>query len=113
MARRGAGEGNIYRRADGRWVARLHLGFAGGRRLRKHYYGATRREVQEKLTRAQRDLQLGLPVDLDGRQTLESFLHQWLRDVVKPSVRPSTYTSYDCMCASTSCPSSGGCHSAS
>lgn len=95
MARRGAGEGNIYRRADGRWVARLHLGYAGGRRLRKHFYAATRREAQDKLARAQHDQHLGLPVGLDGRQTLESFLHQWLRDVVKGSVRPSTYTSYE------------------
>jgi integrase len=95
MARRGAGEGNIYRRADGRWVARLHLGYAGGRRMRKHYYGVTRREVADKLARAKHDLNRGLPVGLDGRQTLESFLHQWLRDVVKVSVRPSTYTSYE------------------
>lgn len=95
MARRGAGEGNIYRRADGRWVARLHLGYAGGKRLRKHFYGTTRREVADKLTKARHDLQRGLPVGLDGRQTLEAYLHQWLRDVVKPSVRPSTYTAYE------------------
>lgn len=95
MARRGAGEGNIYRRADGRWCGRLNLGYAGGKRLRKHFYGTTRREVQEKLTRAANDLQLGLPVGMDGRQTLGQFLHLWLRDVVRPSVRPSTYISYE------------------
>ena len=39
--RRGQNEGNIYQRADGRWEARVHLGYQGGRRLRKSYYGPT------------------------------------------------------------------------
>jgi integrase len=95
VARRGPGEGNVYRRADGRWVARLQLGYSGGRRLRKHFYGLTRREVQDKLDRAKLDVQQGLPVGVDGRLTLAEYLRQWLADVVRPSVRPSTYTAYE------------------
>jgi hypothetical protein len=32
--RRGPGEGSIYQRADGRWVAILDLGWQAGRRKR-------------------------------------------------------------------------------
>lgn len=35
MARRGSGEGNIYRRADGLWVGRVSLGYTAGKRRRK------------------------------------------------------------------------------
>lgn len=95
MARRGPNEGNIYQRADGRWEARLHLGYEAGRRRRKSFYGHTRREVQEQLTRALRDVQEGLPVATDERQTVEDYLRRWLVGAVRPSVRPRTYTTYE------------------
>ena len=93
--RRGHNEGSIYLRSDGRWHARLHLGYEGGRRIRKSYYGATRREVQEKLTAGMRNLQLGTPPLADERESLSRFLDRWLVDTVEPSVRPSTYRSYE------------------
>jgi len=44
--RRGANEGSIFRRkTDGRWVAVKSLGYDGGKRVRKAYYGHTREEV--------------------------------------------------------------------
>lgn len=43
--RRGANEGSIFQRKDGRWCAVLHVGYSGGRRQRKAYYGHTREEV--------------------------------------------------------------------
>ena len=95
MARRGANEGNIYPRADGRWEARAHLGYEAGRRRRKSFYGRTRREVQEKLTRALRDLQQGLPVTNDERETVEHYLRRWLAETVRPRRRPRTYTTYE------------------
>ncbi len=95
MARRGANEGNIYQRADGRWEARLHLGYEAGRRRRKSFYGHTRREVQEQLTRALRDVQQGLPLATDERQTVEQYLRRWLVEAVLPSVRPRTYATYE------------------
>jgi integrase len=60
MARRGHGEGSIFQRKDGRWVGTLNLGWQDGKRARKSFYGRTRREVAEALTKAQRDAQLGL-----------------------------------------------------
>jgi len=94
MARRGPNEGNIYLRADGRWVARLTVGYQGGKRVRKHFYGHSRREAQERLTRALRDAQQGLPVGIDERQTVAQYLTRWLEDAVRPSVRPRTYVTY-------------------
>jgi integrase len=88
--KRGNNEGTIVQRGDGRWVAAATR--PDGKR--KWLYGKSRREVQEKLTAALRDVQQGLPLP-SGRQTLGQFLDTWLADVVKPSVRPGTYTSYE------------------
>ena len=93
MSRRGRGEGSIIRLADGRWQARVDLGWQGGRRRRKALYGRTRKDVVAKLTKALRDVQRGVPLG-DGRQTLGPYLDQWLTVVVKPSVRPKTHHSY-------------------
>ena len=43
--RRGQGEGAIFQRKDGRWVASLDLGWSDGKRQRQHLQGRTRREV--------------------------------------------------------------------
>lgn len=59
MARRGHGEGSIYQRQDGRWVGTLNLGWQDGKRRRKSFYGSTRREINEALTKAQRDSRSG------------------------------------------------------
>lgn len=91
--RRGPNEGSIYQRKDGRWVASVNLGWADGKRQRKHFIGHTRREVQDKLTAALSDLAKGLPVKLE-RQKVEQFLENWLEEAVKPSVRPKTFSSY-------------------
>ncbi|MDA1129646.1 MAG: tyrosine-type recombinase/integrase [Chloroflexi bacterium] len=93
MARRGNGEGSIYKRLDGRWAAVVNLGWQDGKRKRKTYYGSTRREVQEQLTVALRTHQQGLPVASD-RLTVGQFLDNWLVESVKSTVRPRTYLSY-------------------
>ncbi len=94
MGKRGHNEGSIYKRSDGRWAATLTLGYEGGKRKRKTYYGETRREVQEQLTAALRALQQGIPI-LSGRQHLGDYLAQWLEDSVRPYRRPKTYRSYE------------------
>ena len=69
--RRGRGEGSISRRGDGRWQARIDLGYQNGKRTRKHYYGATRAEVVAKLARALGKVQQSLPLPAE-RQTVRS-----------------------------------------
>ena len=90
--RRGYGEGSIHKRADGRWVGTVELGWRTGRRQRKSVYAKTRREVTAKLREAQQRVEQGLAV-LDDRRLLSDFLDTWLEQVVRPSVRPRTYES--------------------
>ena len=94
MAKRGNGEGSIYKRADGRWCAAISAGWKDGKPLRKYIYGQTKGEVREKLTKAKRDQDMGLPVAVE-RQKLSDYLHNWLENCAKPSIRPKTYTSYE------------------
>lgn len=88
--RRGHGEGSIKQRADGLWEARISL--PDGKR--RSFYGKTRKEAQDKLRAALRDLDAGLDLSA-GRQTLAQYMTRWLADVAQPKVRASTYKSYE------------------
>ncbi|MCM8746829.1 hypothetical protein NET03_09870 [Thermomicrobium sp. CFH 73360] len=93
MPRRGRFEGTLYHRADGRWEAKVGLGFINGRWVRKSIYGRTRREVQEKLTILLANVQRSLPV-LDERTTVGEFLTQWLT-AIRTRLCPKTFRSYE------------------
>ena len=93
MAKRGQNEGSIFKQKDGIWRAYMNLGYQGGKRRRKYFYGKTRAEVQEKLTAAIRNRQLGLAVTND-KITFGQFVDRWLEESVKPSVRPRTFVRY-------------------
>jgi len=77
MNRRGRGEGSITQRADGRWMARVDLGWQDGKRKYKAVYGRTRRGVAGNLTKALRDAQQGITLP-DERQTVAQVLDAWL-----------------------------------
>lgn len=87
--RRGHGEGSIKQRPDGRWEARVSL--PGGKR--RSFYGTTRKEAQDQLRAALRDIDAGLDLAA-GRQTVGHFLEEWLADVVAPKLAPKTISSY-------------------
>jgi integrase len=93
MGKRGQGEGTIRKRADGRWEAMITVPQDDGSTKRHSVYGKTQGEVRKKLTEARRTLDQGGTL-ITERQTVAAFLDRWLRDVVKPSVRPKTYDSY-------------------
>lgn len=93
MSKRGQNEGSIFKQKDSTWRAYMNLGYQGGTRKRKYFYGKTRKEAQEKLTAALRNRQLGLPVSND-KITFGQFLDSWLDESVKPSVRASTLDRY-------------------
>jgi integrase len=59
----------------------------------KSCYGRTRKEVQEKLRAALRDLDAGLDPGT-SRQTVGQFLDRWIADVVTPTLAPKTVSSY-------------------
>jgi integrase len=91
--RRSRGEGAVTQLPDGRWQARLDLGWQHGKRVRKAFYGRTRREVLDRLLRARADLARGLRPPPD-RLTVAQHLATWLETAVRPTARPPTYRSY-------------------
>ena len=92
--RRGRGEGSIVQRADGRWMARVDLGWQGGRRQSKAIYGRTRREVADALRDALKAAEQGMLLP-NERQTVAEFLTRWLQDVAQTRVRPRTCVTYE------------------
>jgi integrase len=89
VTRRSPGEGSIYHRADGRWVAQISIGPRSSRRYRKRTR-ATRRDAQRALVELRADRERGLS---PTRATLSGFLAEWVRDV--RNIRPTTRHGYD------------------
>ena len=89
MARRGHGEGSIYQRKDGRWTAAITL----ENRKRKTFYGKTRKDVQEQLTKALHDQQQGT-LAMGPKQSVKQYLEKWLEEVHRPTIRYRTYKRY-------------------
>jgi len=87
--RRDRGEGSVFQRKDGRWVAQIELGDG----KRKQYYLKTRKEAVEKLRKAQRELEEGT-LATGPQQTVKQYLEYWLEEVHKPSLKVSTYVKY-------------------
>jgi integrase len=93
-ARRGHGEGSIFQRGDGRWVARITIGYdANGKRRRKTVYGLTKKQVQDKLTKLQQRKMLGA-IPNAASMKVSVFLNRWLEDVARVTVCESTYDRY-------------------
>ncbi|HTK06309.1 MAG TPA: site-specific integrase [Ktedonobacteraceae bacterium] len=90
MAKRGNGEGSIYRRkSDGKWTGSVSLD-DGKRRV---IYGKTRKEVQEKMKALLHEQQQGKLV-ANSSQTIEQFIVDWLENTHRRKVRPRTYERY-------------------
>lgn len=90
--RRGSGEGGIYRRGDGRWVAVVEMGYLAGKRRRRVVYGKTRKEVGEKLKDLHAQQQEGTLQDT-GKLTVGGYLLDWL-EFAKTKRRPTTIEVY-------------------
>lgn len=94
-ARRAPGEGSIYQRADGKWEGSVSAGRTqSGKRRRLKVTADTQREVAERLTSLRNAVRAGLSTDA-SRLTVGEWLHRWLRDEVRTSVRPRTYEGYE------------------
>ena len=94
-ARRMAGEGALYERADGMWVASLDLGTTpDGRRRRWTAKSRTQQGALEKLRKARHDKAAYGDIPTSS-PTLAEWLAQWLRDIVLPNAKPRTYTEYE------------------
>lgn len=91
--KRGQGEGSIYQRADGVWVASVSLGTENGRRRRRTVYGRTKTEVKQKLQALLAELQTKGTIPDPTRLTVAQYLDQWAQWAAG-TVRPSTMESY-------------------
>lgn len=94
--KRGNGEGTIYQRPDGRWMAQGTIGrdYETGKPKRVTFYGKTRKEVQEKLANALHSQQKGTYVP-PSKITFADWLDTWLKEYAKSNIRPTTYGSYE------------------
>lgn len=90
--RRGNNEGSITKRADGRWMARVTIGFVNGKLQRKAVYGKTREEAALKMREIQRKLDRGIPVQ-SSSPLVKDYLAEWLQHR-RDNLAPRTYVGY-------------------
>jgi integrase len=93
--RRSHGEGSVFRRAsDGRWVGRVEVGHADGKRKRVTVYGNTEREALAKLREVVKAKERGQDFTA-RRRTVAEWLTEWLDDVkATDGTRPQTVRWY-------------------
>ncbi|MBC9716860.1 site-specific integrase [Streptomyces sp. TRM66268-LWL] len=89
--KRGNGEGSIYPYKNG-FAAYVWATTPTGERKRKYVYGKTRPETHDKWLKLHGEAKKG-PVATSS-PTLAQYLAYWLRDVVKPELKPKTAETY-------------------
>ena len=83
--KRANGEGSIYQRRDGKWIAQLPIGrYTNGHVKYKRYACATQREARDRLRQAQNHLDHGQRLDAKA-VTVGEYLDYWLAQAVAPS----------------------------
>ena len=86
--RRGDNEGSIFKTQDGTWRAQITV---DGRRL--SHSGKTRKEVQEWLKAAIKEIDGGLTY-IGAKMKVGAYMEAWLK-VIKQNRRPKTYYQYE------------------
>lgn len=85
------GDGSMRKRPDGRWECRVTIGILpDGKPKFKYLYGKTQKEVKEKLTEFQRDIDDGI---IDLGVCFDEWAQAWYVGY-KDSVAASTYEGY-------------------
>jgi integrase len=99
MSRRSNGEGSVYRRKDGRWVAATTLNDpTTGLKRRHSFYGKTMADAKNKRATALRAAEAGLPT-VESRMTLSAYLRVWTTTHLPNSGRKqSTIDQYKLRC---------------
>jgi hypothetical protein len=88
------GEGGVYRRADGRWEAKAFVDTPDGRRKRVSIYGDTEREALNELNKLRDHQRRGIPV-ATTTLTVAQYTTYWLEHIAEPSIRRTTYATYE------------------
>ena len=92
LTRRDPGDGSLFQRADGRWVARLRIPNGAG--SSRYFYGKTKAAAKARLTEAQRAVEDGRPLP-DQRITVGTYLKVWLAGLPVGTAKPSTIAYYE------------------
>ena len=93
--KRANGEGNIRKRADGRWEGRYTAGYhpETGKRIIKNVLGKTQAECKAKLKKAIEESK-ALDISRANEYTVATWLRTWFELYAKPHIRPSTMNYY-------------------
>ena len=96
--KRANGEGNIRKRADGRWEGRYTAGYRPetGKRIIKNVLGKTQAECKAKLSAAM-EAARGIDVSRADEYTVATWLRSWYEIYAKPNIRISTANRYQLM----------------
>jgi len=86
--RRGRGEGSIYRRKDGSWVAQYTTGDK-----RRYIYGKTRKDVAARLNKAIAERDSGIVYDSENLKAADC-LARWL-DSIRDTLRERTWQRHE------------------
>jgi hypothetical protein len=86
--RRGRGEGSIYRRKDGSWVAQYTVGDK-----RRYIYGKTRKDVAARLSKAIAERDSGFVYDSENLKVAD-YLDRWL-DAIRDTLRKRTWQRHE------------------
>ncbi|TWP51565.1 site-specific integrase [Lentzea tibetensis] len=94
MGRRANGEGTIKQRKDGRYEAQVFVCTPEGEWKRKCVYGKSWEECNDKKIALQDANRRGVPV-ATTKLTVAEFFAYWVKEIAEPSVRRTTYSSYE------------------
>ncbi len=91
--RRQNGEGTIYQRPNGLWVAEITIGYEGKKRIKKTLSSMNLEKLQKKIndTKYLNDRSL---IAEPTNTTVGEWLKFWLENYKKNSVKPTTYDCY-------------------
>jgi len=92
--RRTAGDGALFQRANGLWVASIDLGIIDGKRVRWSGSSMSKERALAKLREARSEHETTGSVGKRS-QTVGDWLDHWLTEIVRPTKRPKTYAEYE------------------
>ncbi|MFG3214785.1 tyrosine-type recombinase/integrase [Streptomyces tendae] len=94
--RRANGESAIYLGADGRWHARVPMGYKdNGEPYRRHLTRKTRDDLVEEVKKLEKQRDGGSAQQPGKAWTVEKWLQHWVENIAKPTVSENTYDGYE------------------
>ena len=88
------GEGGVYRRPNGSWEAKFFADTPDGSRKRVSVYVKTEREALDELNKLRDQHRRGIPITTTTL-TVADYMAYWLEHIAEPSIRRTTYATYE------------------